>query len=60
MTYFSFLIGLAAAIATFRERRAVLVSVAVFATGLLISTGTLEVGHLLDWWPPEGRPTPEA
>ena len=44
MTYFSFLIGLAAAIATFRERRAVLVSVAVFATGLLISTGTLEVG----------------
>lgn len=55
MTYFSFLIGLAAAVATFRERRAVLVSTAVFATGLLISTGFLEIGHVLDpcargWW----------
>jgi hypothetical protein len=55
MTFFSFLIGLAAAIATFKERRAVLVSGAVFATGLLISTGFLEFGHLMDpcdrgWW----------
>jgi len=55
MTYFSFFVGFAAAIATFRERRAVLVSVGVFATGLLISTGFLEVGHLVDpcargWW----------
>lgn len=55
MTYFSFLVGLAAAFATFRERRAVLVSGAVFATGLLISTGFLELGHVLDpcergWW----------
>ena len=55
MAFFSYPIGLAAAIATFRERRVVLVSVAVFATGLLISTGFLEVGHLLDpcargWW----------
>jgi hypothetical protein len=38
-----------------QERRTVLVYVAAFATGLLISTGFLEVGHLLDpcergWW----------
>lgn len=55
MTFFSFLVGLAAAIATFRERRSVLLSVAVFATGLLISTGYLVLAHLADpcvrgWW----------
>lgn len=54
-TYFGYLVGLAASIATFRERRKVLVSVAVFATGPLISTGFLDAGHLLDpcargWW----------
>jgi hypothetical protein len=55
MTYFSYLVGLAAAIATFRERRTVLVAVAVFATGPLIGTGFLDAAHLLDpcargWW----------
>jgi hypothetical protein len=54
-TYFGYLVGLAAAIATFRERRKVLVAVAVFATGPLISTGFLDAAHLLDpcardWW----------
>ena len=54
-TYFGYLTGLAAAIATFRERRKVLVAVAVFATGPLVSTGFLDVAHLLDpcvrgWW----------
>lgn len=55
MTYFSFVIGLAAGIATFRERRTILVPVAVFATGLIISTVFLDVAHLADpcardWW----------
>ncbi|MDH5521405.1 MAG: hypothetical protein OEZ14_12830 [Acidimicrobiia bacterium] len=55
MTYFSFVIGLAAGIATFRERRTILVAVGVFATGLIISTVFLDVAHLVDpcarnWW----------
>jgi hypothetical protein len=55
MTFFSYLVGLAAAITTFMERRSVLLSVAVFATGLLISTVFLDVAHLADpcargWW----------
>jgi hypothetical protein len=55
MTYFSFVIGLAAGIATFRERRKVLVAVAVFVTGLIISTVFLDIAHIVDpcarnWW----------
>lgn len=55
MTYFSFAIGLAAGIATFKERRTFLVAVGVFATGLIISTVFLDVAHLADpcarnWW----------
>ena len=59
MSYFAILVGLAAAVTTVREGRSVLVGVAVFATGILVATGFLEVGHLLDpcargWW---GRTT---
>ena len=55
MTLFSFSVGLAAAVATFRERRSILVAGAVFATGLLVGTGFLTGGHLADpcdrgWW----------
>lgn len=55
MTYFSFLVGFAAAIATFSERHTILVAVGVFATGLIISTGFLDLAHLADpcardWW----------
>ncbi len=48
MTFFSLGVGLAAGIATFRERRSIAVSVAVFATGLLVGVGFLVGGHLLD------------
>ena len=55
MTFFSLTVGLAAAVATFRERRSILLAVAVFATGLLVGTGFLIGGHLADpcangWW----------
>ena len=55
MTYFSFLVGFAAAIATFRERHTILLAVSVFATGLIISTAFLDLAHLADpcardWW----------
>jgi hypothetical protein len=55
MTYFSFVAGLAAAIATFKERHTVLLAVAVFATGLIVSTAFLDLAHLADpcargWW----------
>ncbi len=55
MTLFSLTVGLAAAVATFLERRSILVAVAVFATGLLVGTGFLIGGHLADpcangWW----------
>jgi hypothetical protein len=55
MTYFSYVVGLAAAIATFKERHTILVPTAVFATGLIISTGFLDLAHLADpcvrgWW----------
>jgi hypothetical protein len=54
-TIFSIGIGLPAAIATFREDRSILVAVGVVATGLLIGTGYLAGGHLVDpcdsrWW----------
>ena len=55
MTIFGLIIGLAAAIATFRVRRSVKLSVSVFFTGLLIGVGYLNVAHLFDpcdrgWW----------
>ena len=55
MTISSFAIGLPVAIATFRENRSVRLAVGVFATGLLVGTGYLEGGHLVDpcaraWW----------
>jgi hypothetical protein len=55
MTFFSYLVGFAAAIATFRERHTILLPAAVFATGLIISTGFLDLAHLADpcardWW----------
>jgi hypothetical protein len=55
MTFFSYVVGLAAAIATFRERHTILLPTAVFATGLIISTGFLDLAHLADpcvrgWW----------
>ena len=54
-TIFSLVVGVAAGIATFREGRAIPIAVAVFATGLLIGTGYLIGGHLVDpcdrgWW----------
>ncbi len=55
ITLFSLGVGSAAGIATFRERRSIAASVAVFATGFLVGVGFLEGGHLLDpcvrgWW----------
>jgi hypothetical protein len=55
MTIFSFAVGLPAAIATFREDRSISRAVGVFATGLLVGTGYLTGGHLVDpcdrgWW----------
>lgn len=55
MTLFSLGVGLAAGIATYREGRSRAVSIAVFATGLLVGVGYLVGGHLLDpcvrgWW----------
>ena len=48
ITFFSLGVGSAAGIATFREGRSKAVSVAVFATGLLVGVGFLMGGHLLD------------
>jgi len=55
MTLFSLVVGSAAAIATFRRRRSVMLAVAVFLTGFLIGGGFLTLAHLLDpcdrgWW----------
>lgn len=54
-TIFSLLVGLAAAITTFRAGRRIRVAVIVFATGLLIGTVYLVGAHLADpcdrgWW----------
>lgn len=59
-TIFSLAVGVAAGIATFREGRAIPIAVAVFATGLLIGTGYLIGGHLVDpcdrgWWDARNR-----
>lgn len=59
-TIFSLVVGVAAGIATFREGRAIPVAVAVFASGLLIGTGYLIGGHLVDpcdrgWWDASSR-----
>ena len=48
ITFFSLTIGLAAAIATFRERRSILGAFGVFATGILVGVGFLNVAHLAD------------
>ncbi len=55
MTVFSLVVGVAAAAATYRERRSILIAVAVLATGFLIGTVYLMVAHLADpcdrnWW----------
>ena len=55
MTFFSLVVGLAAAVATFRARRSVRLAIAVFFTGLLIGVGYLYLAHLGDpcdrgWW----------
>jgi len=54
-TLFSLVVGGAAAVATYRERRSLLVAVAVFFTGLLIGVGYLVAAHIADpcvrgWW----------
>ena len=54
-TIFSFVVGLAAATATFRAERRIRVAVVVFGTGLLIGTAYLVGAHLADpcdrgWW----------
>ncbi len=59
-TIFSLLVGIAAAIATFRAGRRIRVAVVVFATGLLIGTVYLVGAHLADpcdrgWWDFETR-----
>lgn len=48
VTFFSLGVGLAAGIVTYRQGRSRAVSVAVFATGLLVSIGYFFGGHLLD------------
>jgi hypothetical protein len=55
MTFFSLVVGLAAAVATFRARRSTRLAIAVFFTGLLIGVGYLNLAHLGDpcargWW----------
>jgi hypothetical protein len=55
ITIFSFAVGLPAAIATFREDRSIGLAAGVFATGLVVGTGYLTGGHLIDpcdrgWW----------